>query len=280
MPCYRNGNITGETSEQQCSFNGGYWNAIDTRSDTGTGYENVLSMMKGRHLGAELPVDIREERLKEERQSSWPDVLKPGVGAKFNIPPPAQQTGPTNAAGVFQQSDASTDKQPPTKGEAKKAPTFLENIQNKEWWMESLSDIDGDNRLSRIAKGMAYISTPLSKRGANPQDILRKQLLERDTLKASQDRAALDAQTRLSVAGAPVKPKPLFTSVSAFKSHYKDQIDAYRSDPYFFDVDESKMENIISEAFLVQQAVPYNRETGSPTSFADAVAMLKEQGRV
>lgn len=161
------------------------------------------------HLGdlfsgnVELP-GTKAERIKASRQSNVPSNLNPNHPdfGKFTLPPAAPQVGPANEAGIVQPSDAATGKKAPTKEEAKKEPTFLENIQNKEWWMESLSDVQGDNRLSRIARGMAYISTPLSKRGENPQDILRKQILGQESLKASQDKAFTDAQA--SAAGMQV----------------------------------------------------------------------------
>lgn len=79
----------------------------------------------------------------------------------------------------------------------KRDPTFLENIQNKDWWFESMSDIPGDNRLNRIARGIAFISTPQSKRGDNPTDILREQLMDRATLKDEREAAYDKAQELL-----------------------------------------------------------------------------------
>jgi hypothetical protein len=112
----------------------------------------------------------------------------------------------------------------------KRDPTFLENIQNKDWWFESMSDIPGDNRLNRIARGIAFISTPQSKRGDNPTDIRREQLMDRATLKASREKSYLDAQTELSrIAGvttnkrmaailkiADISPQHLAKSIEEF----------------------------------------------------------------
>jgi hypothetical protein len=210
MPCYdNNGNIIeGADNAKSCGIVFGRWNPGVNLDQTalppqltpintptrqarvpGSGRGSVTPSNTGA-LGGRGP---SQQQLQERSrtatpttpfQSNVPDILSPAGTSKFTL----SGVGPVNESGEFQESDKREPKE----------PTFLENIQNKEWWMESLSDIPGDNRLARIARGMAYISTPLSKRGANPQDILRKQLLERDTLRASQDKAFTDAQASLS----------------------------------------------------------------------------------
>lgn len=208
MPCYdNNGNIIeGADNAKSCGIVFGRWNPGVNLDQTalppqltpintptrqarvpGSGRGSVTPSNTGA-LGGRGP---SQQQLQERSrtatpttpfQSNVPDILSPAGTSKFTL----SGVGPVNESGEFQESDKREPKE----------PTFLENIQNKEWWMESLSDIPGDNRLARIARGMAYISTPLSKRGANPQDILRKQLLERDSLRASQDKAFTDAQAQ------------------------------------------------------------------------------------
>lgn len=55
MPCYKDGKITGDSSEQQCYLNGGYWNAIDTRLENTSKWDNSTGWEKAELASLLIP---------------------------------------------------------------------------------------------------------------------------------------------------------------------------------------------------------------------------------
>jgi len=203
MPCYdNNGKQLPYNNARLCGSFGGKWSPkynIDqdslppqiTQPDTRTRQINI----KGEGIG-----DVSESRAGSLGSRVNPNVVTPLSNTQTQPPTTLPwQEEEFNALSKFP-SINNTLKLPTEKPkeDKKKEKSFLENIQDKDWWFESMSDVPGDNRLARVSRMMAYISTPLSKRGDHPQDIRREQILNRDTLQANREKAYLNAQTELS----------------------------------------------------------------------------------
>jgi hypothetical protein len=139
-----------------------------------------------------------------------------------------------------------------------------------------MSDVPGDNRLARVSRMMAYISTPLSKRGDHPQDIRREQILGQDTLQASRNEAYLRSQRILEENTAKTaddkKKKKVIDSPTTFKNFYSNQIEDYRKS-FWWNKSKADMETIVFNAHQVQLLKP-----GMPFSFY--IEELKRKGLV
>lgn len=165
-----------------------YLDAIESGlSKLGRGVGDVLSG------NVELP-GTKAERIKASRQSNVPDNLNPNSPnfGKFTIPPAGPQTGPTNEAGLFQQSDVATGKQAPAQPAG--SMSIWDEMKTKDYWQKSMSGMPGDTRLSRIGQLMSYYGTPQAQRGVDPAGGFASRDYEAAQLQQQQNKAFTDAQ--------------------------------------------------------------------------------------
>ncbi len=238
-----------------------YLDAIESGlSKLGRGVGDVLSG------NVELP-GIKAERIKASRQSNVPDNLNPNSPnfGKFTIPPAGPQTGPTNEAGLFQQSDVATGKQAPAQPAG--SMSIWDEMKTKDYWQKSMSGMPGDTRISRIGQLMSYYGTPQAQRGVDPaggfasRDYEAAQLIQKQL-------AAKQAQTQ--------EPVDIFsnignaTMVNAVKQKVAKAMgkgDWLSLDPKDEDVVATANEVVIEIRSKMQKINP---DTGTYYTFAEA----------